>query len=127
MLTGFVFTALIHAVSLAAGMTGGQAILHYVYGFLAAGGIMLALVLTGGMGGGDAKLAALMGFVLGLKPVLFALFVAFVVGAFVAVVETLFLGRSMKSRIPFAPYLALGGVAAILFGQQIISMYVRMF
>lgn len=116
-LTGFALGALIQIASAATGAAGRQEILSYVYGFLTAGGIMLALALTGGMGGGDAKLAALMGFVLGFKLVLFALFVAFVVSAFAAVVETLFFGRSMKSCIPFAPYLALGGIAAMLFGQ----------
>ncbi|SHF42525.1 leader peptidase (prepilin peptidase) / N-methyltransferase [Caldanaerobius fijiensis DSM 17918] len=126
-LTGFAFAALIQIASVVTGAAGRQEILQCVYGFLTAGGIMFALALTGGMGGGDAKLAALMGFVLGFKLVLFALFAAFVVGAFAAVIETLFFGRSMKSRIPFAPYLTLGGIAAMLFGQQVINMYAMMF
>lgn len=64
------------------------------------------------MGLGDAKLAAGIGFFLGLHAGLDALILAFWIGGAVSLV-LLFLGRTsftLKSEIPFAPFLILGAV-----------------
>jgi leader peptidase (prepilin peptidase) / N-methyltransferase len=86
-----------------------------------------ALVYPAGMGMGDVKLAGVMGLYLG-KLVLPALVVAFGVGAVVGVALMLREGRSARKKgVPFAPFLALGGLVALLAGQQLIDLYVDNF
>jgi leader peptidase (prepilin peptidase)/N-methyltransferase len=75
-----------------------------------------------GMGFGDVKMALCMGVYLGAA-VVPALFVGFISGA---VVGSLSLGLSRKGRsepIPFGPFLAAGGVLALLAGQALIDWY----
>jgi leader peptidase (prepilin peptidase)/N-methyltransferase len=91
----------------------------------AAGGFLLvaALAYPGGMGMGDVKLAAVMGFFLG-RAVAPALLVGFAVGVLVG--AGIMAARGMEARkqaIPFAPYLALGGVVGQLFGGDLIDWY----
>jgi leader peptidase (prepilin peptidase) / N-methyltransferase len=91
----------------------------------AAGGFLLvaALAYPGGMGMGDVKLVAVMGFFLG-KAVAPALLVGFAVGVVAGV--GIMLARGVEARkhaIPFAPYLALGGVVGQLFGADMVDWY----
>ncbi|MBV8883224.1 MAG: prepilin peptidase [Chroococcidiopsidaceae cyanobacterium CP_BM_RX_35] len=79
------------------------------------------------MGGGDAKLAAMMGAWLGWKSMLLAGFLACAVGAFVgggAIALGLLSGRQ---QMPFGPFLALGAIASLFAGEEILSTYLRLF
>jgi leader peptidase (prepilin peptidase)/N-methyltransferase len=76
-----------------------------------------------GFGFGDVKLAPSLGLLLGWPRTLVATFIAFIVGALVAVV-LLSLGRKkMGQTIPFGPFLVVGSVVALLFGGQIWGWY----
>ncbi|MDP2292658.1 MAG: A24 family peptidase [Actinomycetota bacterium] len=93
-------------------------------------GISLALMgvvywaSRGGMGDGDVRLAPLLGAYLGwlnpgLAPV--GLFFGFACGAVVGVALLVARRGNRKTAIPFGPFLALGTVLAIFFGQQYID------
>lgn len=70
----------------------------------------------GAAGGGDVKLAAFMGAALGTYGLLIALMVAGV-AASVTVLAGMAAGRlERRSKVPFGPFLALGGVAAVALG-----------
>jgi leader peptidase (prepilin peptidase) / N-methyltransferase len=91
----------------------------------AAGGflLLLALAYPAGMGMGDVKLAAVMGLFLG-RSVAPALLAGFALGAAVGVGILMARGASArKQAIPFAPFLAVGGVVGQLFGPEIIDWY----
>lgn len=94
-------------------------------GFLAGGGFLfvVAVVSRGGMGGGDIKLAALLGFLLGWKQLLAALFLAFALGSLAGLAMLVFKVVRLKEPVPFGPYLALGAVTAALVGDKVISWY----
>ncbi len=98
-------------------------------GFLAGGGLLylVALVSRGGMGGGDIKLAAVMGLLLGWKYLLLALFLAFAAGALVGILLVLLKIKRMKEGLPFGPYLALGSVVAVLYGDRLLYWYLQLF
>jgi leader peptidase (prepilin peptidase) / N-methyltransferase len=98
-------------------------------GIFAVGGILLAVIILsgGGMGGGDVKLGAMMGAFLGYKLALLALFLAVILGGFVAL-SLLFTGiRGRKDPIPFGPFLAMSAAVAVLWGEAILTWYVRAF
>jgi leader peptidase (prepilin peptidase)/N-methyltransferase len=85
--------------------------------------LLAALIHPKGMGMGDVKLAGVMGLYLG-KLVIPALVIAFVVGSIVGVALVFRHGaRSRKLGVPFAPFMALGGLVAMLAGQQLIDLY----
>ena len=73
------------------------------------------------MGLGDFKLAILMGLFLGWPYVLIAFFFAFFIGATVGVGLIIFKKKTMKSEVPFAPFLIIGTFLAMFFGSQIIT------
>jgi leader peptidase (prepilin peptidase) / N-methyltransferase len=96
---------------------------------LAAGGFLLAaaLVYPGGMGMGDVKLAAVMGLFLGAA-VAAAMATAVIAGALVGVGIMLARGAgARKHAVPFGPFLALGGVVALLTGEGIVDWYLNTF
>ena len=91
----------------------------------AAGGVffLVALAYPAGMGLGDVKLAAAMGLFLG-SAVAPAILIGLLIGSLVGV--TLLARHGAKARkmaIPFGPFLALGGVVALLVGNQLIDLY----
>ena len=98
-------------------------------GALGAGLLFFAIILAsgGGMGGGDMKLAAMLGAFLGWQLTLVAVFLAVVTGgvAAVAMLGSRRLGR--KDPIPFGPFLAVGGAAALLWGPSLLTWYLNVF
>jgi len=85
--------------------------------------LLAALAYPGGMGMGDVKLAGVMGLYLGLS-VVPALLAAFLAGTVVGVVKIAREGpQARKSGVPFAPFLALGGLVALLAGPELIELY----
>src|SRR3989344_5500233 len=82
--------------------------------------LFLVLVSKGKwMGMGDVKLAVLMGLVLGWPNVLWALFLAFMSGAVIGLVLIAFKKKTLKSQIPFGPFLAGAAVFMMLFGESL--------
>jgi leader peptidase (prepilin peptidase)/N-methyltransferase len=92
---------------------------------LAAAGVLLALALAyrGGMGMGDVKLTALIGLYLG-RGVAPALLVALAIGAAYGLVLIARHGLEARSRsVPFGPFLALGSVVGLFWGEGIVDWY----
>jgi leader peptidase (prepilin peptidase) / N-methyltransferase len=94
----------------------------------AAAGFLLVFVLAypRGMGMGDVKLAGVMGLFLGASvavAILVGVFAATVVGALVIARVGVKQGR--KTAIPFGPFLAFGGIVALLAGTQILHWYLH--
>jgi leader peptidase (prepilin peptidase)/N-methyltransferase len=75
------------------------------------------------MGGGDIKLMAMVGGFLGWKGVILTTFLGSLSGAIVGVLVILFKGKERGSRIPFGPFLALGSVITLFYGQEIFYWY----
>ena len=95
---------------------------------LAAFFLVIVLVTRGrGMGEGDIVLAFLMGMVLGVKSGLVSLFLAFTIGAVVALI-LIFLGKKRFGQtVPFAPFLVLGFLIALFWGSSIASWYLMLY
>jgi leader peptidase (prepilin peptidase)/N-methyltransferase len=103
--------------------------LDSLLGVLAGGGIPFVVIVVsrGGMGGGDMKLGAMLGAFLGYKLALVAIFSGVVLGGLVAGILLAKGLRARKDPIPFGPFLAGGGVVALLFGEGLIRWYFAAF
>lgn len=102
---------------------------QWIVAALGAGGFLLAALIAypSGMGMGDVKLAALIGAALG-----WYVPVGLMAGMISALVPSavLFARHGTKARkmtIPFGPFLALGGVIGLFFGEAIADAYLGLF
>ena len=77
-----------------------------------------------GMGGGDIKLVAALGLFAGISNTMVAIFLASLLG--ILLQGSLILsGRRDKSRyFPFGPYLIIGALIAILWGERMMGWYI---
>ncbi len=76
-----------------------------------------------GMGYGDFKLLGAIGAWFGWQLLPAVILLSSVAGAVIGIGLILFKGKSGNTAIPFGPFLALGGIAALFFGQQLASFY----
>ncbi len=103
-------------------------------GLLAGGLSLLFFAMLGGllfkkesMGMGDIKLAAVIGFFLGWKMVLLALFVGFIY-AMLVIVFLSFSGRErLQEYLPMAPFFAIGTLTFVYWGPTLIQWYWNFF
>ncbi len=111
------------------GLTIQAAYLEVLKGVALGGGVPLIIYLLarGGFGLGDVKLGALLGLMMGFIPTLVTLQLAFIVGGIVATILLVFRIRRRKDSIPFGPFLAGAGVAALFWGQTIFHWYQGLF
>ncbi len=79
------------------------------------------------MGIGDIKLAFLMGLLLGFPYILVALFLSFLIGAIIGIGLILAKRKTMKSEVPFGPFLVIGTFTALFLGEAIINWYWNLF
>ena len=79
------------------------------------------------MGLGDVKLAFLMGLFLGFPNILVALFLAFFIGAIIGIGLIISGKRTLKSEVPFGPFLITGTFIALFWGNQITNWYLSLF
>ncbi len=102
--------------------------LDALFGFLLGGGIMLAIFLVsrGGMGAGDIKLMAMIGLFVGLRGTAVVLFVGFILGALVGIAFIITGRLTRKDALPFAPFLSLGALVEVLWGEQIWYWYINL-
>ncbi|MGB9627328.1 MAG: prepilin peptidase [Thermodesulfobacteriota bacterium] len=104
--------------------------LNSLFGMLLGGG-SLFLVATlyqwlfkrEGMGGGDVKLLAMIGAFLGWKAVILTIILGSLVGSVTGVIIILLKGKDFKYAIPFGPFLALGAVISLFWGEDLIRWY----
>ncbi|HLC01633.1 MAG TPA: prepilin peptidase [Anaerolineales bacterium] len=85
--------------------------------------LLIAIVYPGGMGMGDVKLGAFIGLAVGLPGILLALYLSFVLGGVIS--GLLWLARIVGRRDPiaFGPFLAMGALATLLYGDPLLRWW----
>ncbi len=90
--------------------------------------LLIALAYPRGMGMGDVKLAGVMGLFLGrsLGP---AMMIAFLAGTIVGIGVMMRKGiaEGRKTAVPFGPFMALGGIVAMFWGESLVDLYLEAF
>lgn len=89
--------------------------------------LLIVILSQGGMGGGDVSLIGSIGFVLGVRLITLNILLSFILGG---VLSMFLLGTKIKSRkdpIPFGPFIVLGFILTLFWGEVLIDWYLNMF
>lgn len=86
-------------------------------------GLIVVLSRGRAMGMGDVKLAGAMGMILGFPDSIFALAFAFVAGGVWSAAVLLFRKTSLKTMVPFGPFLVMGFWLHIFFSRALLNWY----
>ena len=78
-----------------------------------------------GMGFGDFKLSAALGAWLGWKLLPFVILLSAASGAVIGILLIVLRGRDRAAPMPFGPYLAAAGWIAMMYGDALVSSYLR--
>lgn len=102
-------------------------------GALAGGGSLLLVAMVyqwlfkrEGMGGGDVKLLAMIGAFLGWKAVILTILLSSFIGSIIGIMVMLLKGKDFKYAIPFGPFLSVGAIISLLWGESLIRWYLYM-
>ena len=76
-----------------------------------------------GMGGGDVKLLAMIGAFLGWKAVILTILLGSLIGSIIGISIMVLKGKDFKYAIPFGPFLSLGAVISLFYGEILIKWY----
>ena len=107
-------------------ITPGDWWVYLVSGLGAAGFFFAVAVLyPGGMGMGDVKLAGMLGFFLGTA-IMPGLFLGFLIGALTGVYLMASGRRGRKSKIPFGPFLSIGAIIALFYGDRLLELWLNL-
>ncbi len=90
--------------------------------------LLFAVTKGRGMGFGDVKLSFVLGLLLGFPLIIVSLYLAFLTGAFVAII--LVICRKIRffgGTIPFGPFLILSTVVSLFYGQEILTAFLIRF
>lgn len=102
--------------------------LLYVIGFFAVSVFLYLIVLISkgaAMGGGDVKLMAVCGLLIGWKMILLSLAVGCILGSVIHLLRMKFSGQ--EHMLAMGPYLSLGIMISVLWGNQFLTWYLSGF
>ncbi len=90
-------------------------------------GILIFVTAGRGMGLGDLKLSAALGILFGWPDILVILALAFITGSLIALGAMGFNKKTLKSFLPFGPFIAVGATLVFFFGHDILRLYFSLF
>ena len=79
------------------------------------------------MGGGDVKLAVLIGLFNGFPNNVLGIFLGFFFGAMTSIGLIVFGKKTMKDTVPFGPFLIVGSLVALYWGESLLDWYFGLF
>lgn len=127
--TGYIFDKITYLASIIAGLYAlvTQSYLAFACGLGLAGLFYLLIVITKGkgMGFGDVKYVLFLGLALGFPNSLIAVMLSFFIGAIFALFLIIFGKKHFGQTLPFGPFLSLGALIVIFWGQQILDWYLK--
>jgi leader peptidase (prepilin peptidase)/N-methyltransferase len=96
--------------------------------FFAVAYVLAAVVYPGkiGLGMGDVTLATFIGLAVGFPSAIVAVVLGVLMGGLVSVLLLVTRRVTLQSALPYGPYLVVGGLVAMFWGQAILKWYLRM-
>jgi len=133
LLDGLLRGLLFQAGRIGVNLSNHAAFVDSLLGILLGGGSLLLVIhlyywlrKAEGMGGGDVKLLAMVGAFLGWKAVVVTIIFSSFIGSIVGVTVMVWKGRDLKYAIPYGPFLSLGAMMALFYGEGLIVWYLTL-
>jgi len=105
-----------------------------ILGVVIGGGVFVVIIVASslvlgqpGMGVGDVKLGAMLGAFLGWQLALLSILLSVLVGGLLAAVLLASGRKARKDPLPFGPFLALGGMISLFWGNSLLAWYFTQF
>lgn len=76
-----------------------------------------------GMGLGDVKFVFVIGLILGFPLIIVSLYLSFLTGAAISLILVIRGKKTMKSTIPFGPFLSGGAIVTLFYGQELWNVF----
>lgn len=111
------------------GVASGALLLNHLGAAILAAaffGGLVAVTRGKGMGMGDVKLALPLGFLFGLPAILLLTALAFIIGGAYGAVVIALGEKTMKSSVPFGPFLAVAAAITFFWGSNLVQWYFHM-
>jgi leader peptidase (prepilin peptidase)/N-methyltransferase len=87
------------------------------------GVIAKAVLRRDAMGFGDVKLMTMVGFLIGWRMTLLTLFLSAILGLLITLPIHIVKGKGRYAHLPYGPYLSLGAVLSLLWGEALFAWY----
>ena len=104
-------------------------LLYHLLSAISVSGFFLFLYLISKgkwIGFGDVKLSFFLGFVLGWPKVIPWIFLTYIIGGIIGIGLIVFKKKSLKSQIPFGPFLISASLIAFFFGNELLTYYLNL-
>ncbi|MCF8009133.1 MAG: prepilin peptidase [Halanaerobiales bacterium] len=89
--------------------------------------LLIAFIYKKGMGLGDVKLIGMIGVFIGWRYALVSIFIGALFGSLYGIYMMVIGNMDRKTKIPFGPFISLGAVIMILYGNLLIGWYLGLF
>ncbi len=104
---------------------------HFLTGIIFFLFFLLLFIITKGrgMGMGDVKFAFFMGFFLGFPKIIISFYLSFLTGALISLILIIIRKKTMKSTIPFGPFLVVATLVSLFYGEilwRILRLYLNL-
>ncbi len=99
---------------------------HLIGAFLVSVPMLIMAFLFKGFGGADVKLMSVCGFWLGTERILLSFIIGCLTASGYSLYQIVKKKKTLKSRIPFAPFLSLGIIIGYLYGFRLIDFYEKL-
>jgi len=90
-------------------------------------GLIIFVTKGRGMGMGDLKFIAALGLIFGWPDIIFVLVFSFIIGSIFGIYLLIKRIKGFKDSVPFGPFLILGSLTLMFFGQAILGQYFEVF
>ncbi len=110
-------------------LTAAEPLIFGILMMVGIGGFFWGLIIITrgkGMGRGDVKLGAFIGLMLGFPQAVLAMILSFLTGAVFSIILIIAGKKHFGQTIPFGPFLVLGSLIVLFWGDKILEWYLRL-
>ena len=86
-------------------------------------GGLVALTLGRGMGMGDVKLMIALAVIFGWPEIIIVSILSFILGGIISIITLILKRKTMKSLLPFGPFIVISSFLVMFFGYEILKFY----
>jgi len=97
-------------------------LIAFLFSLILFGGLVV-LTLGRGMGMGDVKLMMVLSIVFGWPEIIIISILSFILGGIISIITLILKRKTMKSLLPFGPFIVISSFLIMFFGYEILKIY----